>query len=420
MSDLKRRSVQLCIMLLLVVFAGNVSGIFESKDATMVISIVYAADAQGSAQDTDILKKIEMKYYERTATWTATLTEFAQRLFRYFLMLDIVMFAVAGGIGIATGGKGLGQVLGEFVLIVILPAAFMFCVIKYYQPWSQDIIKGLYHVAGTVEPSSILGANKFFSAGIKLFDGICEAVSIKDPVTWILFLAGLVIIVVYALMAMQILLIKCESYIVLNAGIIILGLGAFSQTRHYAINFITYVLSVGIKLYVMQLIIGIAFSFVDDFLQTPVDLSNVVVVLGASIVMLGLIRVIPDMCAGIVQGQHVGSGNTLVGAAAGVAGGVMGAAAVVGGATGVASGVSSTAKAIKAVSEAADAGGHTGMGKAGFMAGAMGRAAWGAYEGGKNPESSFMGRMNSRMHSMAEESAMSRNTPEGGNAGENK
>lgn len=31
-----------------------------------------------------------------------------------------------------------------------------------------------------------------------------------------------------------------------------------------------------------------------------------------------------------------------------------------------------------------------------------------------------MGRMNSRMHSMAEESAMSRNTPEGGNAGENK
>lgn len=185
-----------------------------------------------------------------------------------------------------------------------------------------------------------------------LFDGICEAISIKDPTTWILFLAGLVIIVVYALMAMQILLIKCESYIVLNAGIIILGLGAFSQTRHYAINFITYVLSVGIKLYVMQLIIGIAFSFVDDFLQTPVDLSNVVVVLGASIVMLGLIRVIPDMCAGIVQGQHVGSGNTLVGAAAGVAGGVMGAAAVVGGATGVASGVSSTAKAIKAVSEA--------------------------------------------------------------------
>lgn len=382
--------------MLLLVFCLNITAPVLSEFVG-VNSIAQAASAQVDTADTDILGKIAEKYHKQANSWGTSLQDFAKRLFKYFLILDIIIFAFAGGLGIAYGGKTLGQVLAELMLNVVMPAAFMFCVITYYQPWSQEIIKGLSYIASSVEPRSALGASSFFKAGLVLFDEILTAFKVTDPSTWPLILAGLIILVVYALMAMQILLIKCESYIVLNAGIIILGLGAFAQTRSYATNFITYVLAIAVKLYVMQLIIGIAFSFVEDFLNTPPDMNNSIVVLGASIVMLGLIRVIPDMCAGIIQGQHVGSGNALAGAAAAVMGAAAGFAA--GAVTGAGT-ASTSAKALSDISKAADVSGASGAGKAGFMAREMGKAAFGAAaEGGKG---SYVGRLNSQMSARAQ------------------
>ena len=356
-------------------------------------TVAYAA-AQSGQQDTDILGKIEQKYFDKARSWGTQLEDFAKRLFKWFLLADVLMFGIAGGIAMAAGGKNIGQVIGEFTVSVIIPAAFMFCVIEYYQQWSLDIIKGLYYVAGSVEPYSAVYAGTFFTAGIKLFDGVWEAFKVADPATWPLILAGIVILVIYALMAMKILLIKCESYIVLNAGIIILGLGAFSQTRSYAINFITYVLSVAVKLYVMQLIIGIAFSFVDDFLATPPDMNNSIVILGASIVMLGLLSTIPDMCAGIIQGQHVGSGNALASAMGAFTGAVAGTVSAAGTAA-------STASAVKSVAAAATEQGLSGGGKAASVARQLGGAAWNTNATTGESRGTFMGRMNSRMQKHA-------------------
>lgn len=377
----------------------------------LVMPVIYAPGdtpayaASGQAADVDILGKIAAKYYDRANSWGIHLEDFAKRLFKYCLILDILMFAIAGGIGLAAGGKQFGQILGEFIVIVILPAAFMFCVIQYYQDWSAQIVKGMGYIAGTVEPKSAFGASKFFTAGIKLFDGILAAFSLTDPATWPLILAGLVILVVYALMAMQVLLIKCESYIVLNAGIIILGLGAFSQTRSYAVNFITYVLSVAVKLYVMQLIIGIAFSFVDEFLATSPDMSNSIVILGASIVMLGLLSKIPDMCAGIIQGQHVGSGNALASALGAFTGAVAGSVSAAGTAV-------STASAVKSVAAAASEQGLSGGAKAGYVAKQMASAAWGTNATTGEQRGTFTGRMNSRMNKHASD-ILQKNNPAG-------
>lgn len=387
MNDLIHFCKLLTRILLLIFFVNICLPVVSSPD----YSVAYAASTpQTGQQDTDILGKIAAKYYEKANSWGTQLEDFAKRLFRWFLLADILMFGIAGGIAMSAGGKNIGQVIGEMVVSVILPAAFMFCVIEYYQQWSTQIIKGVSYIAGTVEPKSIIGASSFFRAGIKLFDGIWSAFKVVDPSTWPLILAGIVILVVYALMAMKILLIKCESYIVLNAGIIILGLGAFSQTRSYAVNFITYVLSVAVKLYVMQLIVGIAFSFVDDFLATPPDMNNSIVILGASIVMLGLLSSIPDMCAGIIQGQHVGSGNALASAMGAFTGAVAGSISAAGTAV-------STGKAVKSVAEAASAQGLSGGAKAGYVARQVANAAWGTNASTGEARGTFAGRMNSKM-----------------------
>lgn len=356
---------------------------------------------QSITQDTNVLSKITHKYYAKANSWGDGLTQFAKRLFRWFLLLDILMFSIAGGLGIAYGSKNGIQVLGEFAFMVVLPASFMFVVINKYQSWSQEIIKGFSFIASNIEPTTLnIGSSSFFAAGITLFDKCCASISITSPSTYALILVGVIIVICYALMAMQILMIKCESYIMLNAGIIILALGAFSMTRQYAINFMRYVLSVAVKLYVMQLIIGIAFSFVDEFTKTSIQMTDLTVVLGASVVMLGLIRCIPDICAGIIQGQHVSSGNALAGAVASVGGGVTGAGAAI-------MGSASAGAAIKAAaSEAGAAGGSPLRQAANFgklLAGAAAETAL-----GDKAQNSFTGHFGSKLAQKVAASSMKR------------
>lgn len=403
MNDLMHFCKRFISIFLLLFVANAFLPVISSGD---YFSAYAASTPQVGQQDTDILYKIEQKYFDKARSWGAQLEDFAKRLFKWFLLADILMFGIAGGIAMAAGGKNIGQVIGEFTVSVIIPAAFMFCVIEYYQQWSIDIIKGMSYIAGTVEPKSAIGAGSFFTGGIKLFDGIWSAFTVTDPSTWPLILAGIVILVIYALMAMKILLIKCESYIVLNAGIIILGLGAFSQTRSYAVNFITYVLSVAVKLYVMQLIIGIAFSFVDEFLATPPDMNNSIVILGASIVMLGLLSTIPDMCAGIIQGQHVGSGNALASAMGAFTGAVAGTISAAGTA-------GATANAVKSVAAAATEQGLSGGAKAGYVARQVANAAWGTNATTGESRGTFTGRMNSRMQKHAGDILQKKNSTDG-------
>lgn len=148
-----------------------------------VVGADITAQAAPSQEDTeadpDILAKIEAVYYKHASSWAAGLQDFAKRLFKYFLMLDIIIFAFAGGMGIAYGGKTLGQVLAELMLNVIMPAAFMFCVITYYPQWSLEILKGLHHIAGQIQPTGDIGSVSFFSAGLAIFASILLTVLVS-------------------------------------------------------------------------------------------------------------------------------------------------------------------------------------------------------------------------------------------------
>ena len=81
------------------------------------------------------MSKILIKYHEKTQSWGDGLVSFAQRLFYWFLLADIFLFAFKGGIGIATDGKNLANILGEFVLLVCLPAVVFFWGFKHKQHW---------------------------------------------------------------------------------------------------------------------------------------------------------------------------------------------------------------------------------------------------------------------------------------------
>jgi type IV secretion system protein TrbL len=173
-----------------------------------------------------------------------------------------------------------------------------------------------------------------FSEGINVAKNIIAKVSITSPAESLGFLiAAGVIMVCFALMTAQIVLIKCESYIAMNAAVLLLGFGGSSFFKEYAVNTLRYALSVAFKLFVMQLVMGIGMSFVTDFSTSSTELIDLLVLIGAAVVLLALVKTLPEICAGIITGSHTGSGSALTSTAGAVAGAGLAMAGAAAGAT---------------------------------------------------------------------------------------
>ena len=114
-------------------------------------------------------------------------------------------------------------------------------------------------------------------------------------------------------------LVVCEFHIVANAGILLIGLGGSKIFKEYAINVMRYILSIAIKLFVLQLIINIGFSILSladiKALQGQsiqnITLHQLLVVVLQGIILLALSMSLPQTCAGIISGASIDGGNPL-------------------------------------------------------------------------------------------------------------
>ncbi len=209
-------------------------------------------------------------------------------------------------------------------------AAFCFVAIQYYQEWTryilqkQEIIaKGVGGIGMTLSP---------IDTGFKILDIVQDA--IKKLPSWsvtalvqglgYIVIAG-IILCCFALMTARMLVILCEAYIAMNVAILLLAFGAASFLKEYAINTMRFAVSVAVKLLVMQLLLGVGMSFIDDLSTiVNVDFYNLFILLACAVILLVLVQTIPDTVAGIINGSHVGGGVGLK-AATGAALGAMAA-----------------------------------------------------------------------------------------------
>jgi len=228
----------------------------------------------------------------------------------------------------------------------------------------MNLINGLKTIAtGLGGPDITLDA---FKMGSDIVKKIIDSTSVTSPIDSLGYLIiGCMIMACFALMTAQIVLIKCEAYIAMNAAVLLLGFGGSSLLKEYAINTMRYALSVAFKLFVLQLVLGIGLSFISDFTSTPTKIFDLLVLIGAAVVLLALVKTIPDVCAGIINGSHTGNGGSLMSTGAMVAGvGMAAGAAAAGGSASLARGVGS----VRAAVQMAGHEGKTGWGKLGGAA----------------------------------------------------
>ncbi len=299
--------------------------------------LLPAITAWANVPATGALDQIESVYINGAAQWENVLHGYAVRMFWLLALIDFVWMAI----NLAINPGEFSDISANLIRKIIF-IGFFYALLIHGPDWAGDIIASFRVAANTVVPATIGSRpSDIFDAGFRLAIKIFDAISITHPVDSLGFvIAGYIIMAVFALIAAMVLLVFIQAYIVLYAGIILLGFGGCTFTKDIALNYFKGALSVGAKLFIMLLVARLGMAVVNSWASTFVHITfkQLCLFIGSAIVLLALVKAIPDMVGDMINGFSWGAGESLtrtgmrtaqvaggaaIGAAAGAAGGFM-------------------------------------------------------------------------------------------------
>ena len=292
--------------------------------ATLLLCMFFPVDS--FAAGTTLVSEIVTKFHDKLSSYETVMLKYAKLLFYWCAALEIALL----GIKMALGASDIKDAFKNFAML-LLGAGFFLAVINNYHQWTWSLINGLQTVAG--EATTIINASdKPFTIGLEIADGILGKTSSLSPIDSLAYIfAGIAILFCFALITLQIIMIKCECIVAMCASAILLGLGATSFFREYAINALRYVLAVAFKLMTLQLVLGVGITFFSELKIEEDSWMQIGVTICFCVIFYSLVKTLPDVVSGIISGSHVSTGNALSSTVA-----TMGAAAVGAGALGMA------------------------------------------------------------------------------------
>jgi type IV secretion system protein TrbL len=390
--------------------------------ALAVAAVATPVAAEGS------MDSIIDTYRNGAASWGPTLRNYALGLFGILASIEVTYTFIK----MAIRGADMGEFLSELVTRMLFIGFFLWLLTNSGQ-FAEAIVNSFRQAgnaaaqagggSGGVRPSDI------FEAGLDMATRIMETETgwgleqMGEAIA--LFLAGLVILICFALLTAFMILALVESYIVMSAGTLLMGFGGSRWTKDFAIKQMTYCVSVGAKLFVIQLLVGLSEAMVKGWADTmgpagtPNGMEDILTMIGASLVMVALVKTIPDAVQGIINGASPGGGGALPAAAAAFGGAMAGgAAAALGGGAAVSGASKLASEQLKGAGGDSGSSPMSGFGKAGAHMGAMAKNLAGAAKddvgarlGGQAQRGTMGGRMGQSMAQQAKSLSADRAKP---------
>lgn len=311
---------------------------------SVVVVAAIAAPAALAAENNGFDRIVDL-YRNGAANWEAPLLKIAMALFGILVGIEfswaMIRTAMKGGDMADFMAEIVNQVMyiGFFSFLMLNSSSLAHAVIDSFRQ-AGDIASSAGGGTAGVRPSDM------FETGLNLATMVFKA-SLDTGLTGIgqsvaLMISAVVLLICFALIGAFMIIALVESYMITSAGVIMMGFAGSRFTKDYAVKTMTYAVSVGAKLFMLQLIAGLGEGILKNTasaatvasIQSP---EEILTILGFAIVMLVLTKSVPDQVQSLISGSSPsGSGNMLAAAAGAAVGGAVaaatGGAAAVGGA----------------------------------------------------------------------------------------
>lgn len=213
----------------------------------------------------DVINAIGGAYATASANWLSNLLPIAQGLFLSLAAIELCWSGIGWVMAERAGEAVLGRILKR-----VMTLAFFYGLILLAPSWMPVIIDsfaeaGLMASGQTsLDPGVIL--NLGINLAIEMFDDAAGLFTLLTMPLWVAA-SGLVVAVAFAVIAGTLLHTLIESYVVLGAGVLLLGFGGSRWTVSFAEGYLIHAVRVGVRLFVLFLLIGVGMSFPVLWLQ---------------------------------------------------------------------------------------------------------------------------------------------------------
>lgn len=259
------------------------------------------------AQDGTVLTDLENEMRSAAAGWESRIMQAARSLFWILAGIEVGISAV----WLAIQAASLDSWFAELVRRILFIGFFLF-LLEQGPDVAKAVVDSLFQIGangGSASPANV------FNAGLGVAAQISEKVQFglfEDNALAIAAVFAMVVVVVcFALVAAIFVSIMVEMYVGLLAGMIMLGLGGTSYTKDFAIRYLVYAFSVGMKLMALVMIARIGSDVLIGIANNPTgsdEFLRTLAIAGVSVVIFMISMYVPNIVQGVVQGASVTGG----------------------------------------------------------------------------------------------------------------
>jgi len=281
---------------------------FRTYLALTAVVVLVVAEPALAQQNGSVLTTLENSVTTAAKGWQTTVMQAAQSLFWILAGIEVGIAAVWLGLQAAS----LDAWFAELVRRIMFIGFFAF-VLSQGPTFAKAVVDSLYQIGaggGSASPADV------FNAGLKVASAMSQKVQFgifQDNALAIAAVFAMVIVVIaFSLVAAIFVSVMVEMYVGLLAGMIMLGLGGSSFTKDFAIRYLVYAFSVGMKLMALVMIAKIGSDTLLNLANsTGTDSDQYVTTLaiaGISVVVFIISIYVPNIVQGVVQGVSVTGG----------------------------------------------------------------------------------------------------------------
>lgn len=282
---------------------------FRKLDLVLVaIGIVLIASTPALAQQGQVLTTLENSVVAAAKGWETTVMNAARSLFWILAGIEVGIAAV----WLAINAASLDSWFAELVKRIMFIGLFAF-ILNEGPAFAKAVVDSLYQIGaggGSASPANI------FDAGIRVATKMSEQAKFglfeDNSLAIAAVFAMVVVVVCFSLVAAIFVSVMVEMYVGLLAGMIMLGLGGTSYTKDFAIKYLVYAFSVGMKLMALVMIAKIGSDILLGLAEAPTATSEqfitTLAIAGISVVVFVIAMYVPPILQGVVQGASVSGG----------------------------------------------------------------------------------------------------------------
>ncbi|WP_020046775.1 P-type conjugative transfer protein TrbL [Rhizobium leguminosarum] len=282
---------------------------FRKLDLVLVtIGLALIASTPVLAQQGQVLTTLENSVVAAAKGWETMVMDAARSLFWILAGIEVGIAAV----WLAINAASLDSWFAELVKRIMFIGLFAF-ILNEGPAFAKAVVDSLYQIGaggGSASPANI------FDAGIRVATKMSEQAKFglfeDNSLAIAAVFAMVVVVVCFSLVAAIFVSVMVEMYVGLLAGMIMLGLGGTSYTKDFAIKYLVYAFSVGMKLMALVMIAKIGSDILLGLAEAPTATSEqfitTLAIAGISVVVFVIAMYVPPILQGVVQGASVSGG----------------------------------------------------------------------------------------------------------------